>query len=46
MTAAEIWAVMWARTRDSDTRENGLESMYNDLIEAKAKEAADHDHAI
>lgn len=46
MTVGEIWAVMWARTRESDTRENSLESMYTELLQAKEKEAAINDNAI
>lgn len=33
MTAGEIWAVIWARTRH-DTSGDVLAEMYKDLIEA------------
>lgn len=38
MTLGEIWAVMWAKTRATDPREDVLEEMYQELIAAKEAE--------
>lgn len=39
MTLGEIWAVMWAKTRSTNTHDNVLEEMYQELQDIK--EAAD-----
>lgn len=35
MTIGEIWAVMWARTRENKKQNDNLEELYQDLLAAK-----------
>ena len=35
MTLGEIWSVMWAKTRSTDTHDDVLEEMYQELQDTK-----------
>lgn len=35
MTVGEIWAIIWAKTRHGDSREDVLAEMYQELLDLK-----------